>query len=116
MPKRTKAIRKLVTVAVIVVVAFVGWKLMKRWNRSDANKQLEARQDKARERIGDGLDALFDRLLDDDTTTVELSAQFDVARELGAGYEAFKCGYGFEDAFKDALGPDVVTFSTSPWK
>ncbi|HWU88658.1 MAG TPA: hypothetical protein VN253_15435 [Kofleriaceae bacterium] len=111
-PERANAIRKIIAVAIITSAAFACWRLIKPWLRSETSKRMEARQDQAREKIGNGLDELFEHQLDAEDTTVELVAYFDVAAELGRGYDAFNCGVGLDDAFKEALGPDVVTFST----
>jgi hypothetical protein len=111
-PERANAIRKLVAVGIIVGACFVGWKLVKPWLRSDSTKRLEARQDKARDKVGRAIDELFARQLDVNSTTIDLVARFDVAPELGGGYDPVSCGWGFDDAFGDALGPGVVTVST----
>ena len=111
-PSRAKAIRTVAAVAVVSGACFVGWRLVRPWFQSEQTKELEARQDQARARIGHGLDALFDRQLDTGERSVELVAQLDVAGGLGAGYDDSHCGLGFDDAFKEALGSDLVTFST----
>jgi len=110
-PEREAALKKAIATVVIVAGCFGAWKLLKIYTRSDASKQLEARQDKARARIGHGLDDLFDRQLDHESSTIDLVASLDVASGLGAGYDASDCATGFNDAFQDALGSDVVTVS-----
>lgn len=117
-PARATAIRKLIAVAVIASASFACWRLIKSWLRSETSKQLEARQDRARAKIGNGLDELFERQLDVEDTTVELVAHLEVAAELGRGYDAVHCGWGLDEAFEEALGPGVVTFSTpgGRWK
>ena len=111
-PERAAWLRKVIGTAVVVVACIGGWKLLKWYTRSDRSKQLEARQDQARARVGHGLDALFERQLDRETSTIDFVAHLDVSSDLGSGYEAFNCGKGFEDAFQEALGPDVITVST----
>ena len=111
-PERAHAIRKLVGVAIMLGACFAGWRLVKPWWRSESNKQLEVRQDMARDRIGGAFDELFARQLDANNTTIDLVARFDVAPELGGGYDPVSCGWGFDDAFGEALGPGVVTVST----
>jgi hypothetical protein len=105
-----------VAIAVAVVIAGYGsCKLIKKLTRSDENKQLEARQDKARAAVGHGLDDVFEAQLDKDTKNVELAAKLVVDyKTLEDKYRAEDCGKGFEEAFEDALGPDVIGVSTFP--
>lgn len=108
-------IRKAVTVAAIVAACVGGWKLLKMATRSEANKKLEARQDKARAQIGHGLDDLFERQLDEDTNRVALVLKLDTDRALGDRYSGTGCAKGLEQAFAEALGPDVVSVSSSTY-
>jgi hypothetical protein len=110
-PETAALLRKLVGVAIIVGVGFVSCRMLKHWWRSDSSKELEARQDEARKRVGKGLDALFDRMLDDETSIVDLAATFELAADLGGGYDPSDCALGLNAAFEEALGPDVVAFS-----
>jgi hypothetical protein len=113
---RRAGFRRTIGVAIVVLACLGGWRLLKRLYRTDANMQLEARQDKARAAVGDGFDELFDRELDADTSTVLLEGDLDVASPLDReSYKLDSCAKGFDDAFKEALGPDVVSFSTSSY-
>jgi len=110
-PERANAIRKLVTVAIIVSAALVGWWLADPWRRSETGTPREALQHRAREKIGHGLDELFARQLRVDNPIVELEVDFDVAAELDTGDHAISCAQGFDEAFTQALGSGVVKFS-----
>ena len=111
-PERAAALRKLVGTILVVIGCIGAWKFLKWYTRSDRSKQLEARQDKARKAVGHGLDKLFDRQLDRESSSIDLLANFHVASGLGTGYDAVDCGKGFDDAFEEALGSDVVNVST----
>jgi hypothetical protein len=99
--RRTRLIRRLAAVTIIVVACF-GWKLLKRALRSEANKQLEQRQDLAREKIGHGLDELFEETLDRDSTVVVVDAKFAIDPTLG-GLTPDQCLRGLDAAFEDRL-------------
>ncbi|MDQ3366393.1 MAG: hypothetical protein M3680_13290 [Myxococcota bacterium] len=112
-PERARAIRKAIAVAIIAGACFACWHMLKGWLRSDASKALEARQDKARAKVGPGLDKLFAAQLEAESSTVRLEAGFTFAGVLGRGYDDVNCGQGLDAAFEEALGPEVVEFSTS---
>lgn len=114
-PARANALRRLLAVALIIGACFVCWRMLAEWWRSDASKALEARQTKARAKVGRGLDKLFAQQLDAESDDVRFETNLRVATELGAGYDAFNCGKGLTAAFAEALGPEVVTFSTSEY-
>jgi hypothetical protein len=111
-PEHANALRKLIAVGIVIGTCFGCWKLLHPWWRSESNKQLEARQNRARDNVGNALDELFAHQLEADSTSIDLVASFDVAPELGGGYDPATCGWGFDDAFSEALGPDVVRVST----
>jgi hypothetical protein len=111
-PERAAALRKALKALAVIAACFLGWKFLIWYTRSDSNKQLEARQDKARKRIGPGFDKLFDRMLDKDRESIDFVANLAVDPKLGAGYDASDCAKGFNDAFGEALGSDVVYVST----
>ncbi|HEY4181419.1 MAG TPA: hypothetical protein VGM90_31450 [Kofleriaceae bacterium] len=109
--------RTVVKVALIVAACAVGWKLFKRFTRPESSKELAVRQDKARKIVGKAFDKLFDDQLDDGKTDVKIESRFKLEGGLGESYASETgCAKGFTDAFKDALGPDVVTFTSTSWK
>jgi hypothetical protein len=110
-PPLRPAFRKAIIVAVIAVAGGVGWQLLGRSLRSDASKELEARQDRARASVGSALDALFAHQLDVGSTSIELAMRLD-GGDTQPGYTAAHCSTGFDRAFSEALGPGVVSFST----
>lgn len=105
--------RRIAIVAALVVAGYGAKIVLKKLFRSDANKALEARQDLAREKIGDGFDDLFEAQLDADNATIRLDAVFTMSSELGGRHAVGSCANGFEQAFADALGPDVIAVSDS---
>lgn len=109
--ERLAMLRKLATVVVVLGICFVSCRMWKQFWRSTSSKELEARQDKARARVGHGLDELFERMLDDESSILDLAATFDIARDLGTGYDPSDCALGLSAAFEEALGPDVIGFS-----
>lgn len=107
-------VRKLgIGVAIVIglVVAKKAWHAI--W-RSDSNKALEKAQDAARERIGPGLDAMFEAELDNDDNTLLLEPKFDITRAPDVSDVA--CENGLTAAFDQALGKGVVVVSTRDWK
>jgi len=111
-PPLRPAFRKAIIVAVMAVACGAGWQVVASSLRSDASKELEARQDKARASIGSGLDALFAHQLDLGNTSIELAMSLDGEGDTQPGYTAAHCSMGFDRAFSEALGPGVVSFST----
>ena len=110
-PPLRPAFRNAIIVAVVAVACGVGWQLIAPMVHSDATKELEARQDKARASVGSGLDALFAHQLDVGNTSIELAMSVE-GGNVQPGYTAAQCSTGFDNAFSDALGPGVVSFST----
>ena len=110
---RRPGVRTLVAVVALGGVGFAGWRLLKNAMRSDENKRLEVRQNQARARVGHGLDRLFERELDKDINQIELLAKFHLDPELVGTYDVVYCAKGLQEAFEEALGPDVVKVSTT---
>lgn len=91
----------------VVVIAIVGWKLVRPLSRSKATKQLMEQHAQIRERLGDGLDPLFDEQVSAGDNHVEFRGTFEIDREL-INFSGAGCAAGFNAAFADALGKDVV--------
>ncbi|CAN5890774.1 hypothetical protein BH11MYX2_BH11MYX2_09190 [soil metagenome] len=109
-------IRLVVRVVLIVAACAVGWKLFKRFTRPEESKELAVRQDKARAQIGKAFDDLFDDQLNAGSSDVKIESRFELSGGLDESYaNPRSCAKGFDDAFKEALGPDVVTFTTSDY-
>lgn len=110
------AVRRVIGVAIIVVSCVIGWRLLKIWMRPAASKALAARQERARAVVGDAFDAIFDDQLATGSSAISFDATFVVAPGLGDGYDASGCARGLDDAFSEAMGPDVITFTASPYE
>src|SRR3569832_444466 len=107
-------VRKLGIAGVIVIGLFVAKMAWHAIWRSDSNKELEKLQDQARERVGPGLDSMFEAQLDNDDNTLVLEAQLDVSRAPDANDVA--CENGLTAAFEAAVGKGVVVVGGRGWK
>lgn len=107
--------RRIAIVAALVVAGYGGCKAYKKLTRTDANKALEVRQDNAREKIGTALDDVFEAALDADENTLALEATLSVATDLRASYTPGACADGFQEAFEEVLGPDVLKISADSY-
>ena len=91
----------------VVVIAVIGWKLVKPLLRSEETKRLMKHHAQIRERLGDGLDPLFAEQVDAGDSRVQLRGKFQIGDDL-VGYTGAGCAAGFDAAFKDVLGEGVV--------
>jgi hypothetical protein len=112
-PSRPRWWRRVAVGVVIAVVAIVGWKLLEPLLRSEATKRLMVHHSQIRERLGDGLDPLFDEQVDAGSNVVVLRGKFEIARDL-SGYSGAGCADGFDAAFEDVLGLGVQEVEGRP--
>lgn len=110
---RRRWVRKLAITIAVVAAALVARKAWHAAWRSDSNKQLEKAQDRARNNVGKGLDAMFDQQLDSDSNALKFDGQLEFASSLDV--RDYDCAKGIDAAFAEALGKDVVSVSTSEW-
>jgi hypothetical protein len=113
-PLHRRPVARKLGAAVLVIGACIGAR--KIWHvamRSDSNKQLEKLQDKARARVGHGLDSLFADQLDRDSNTLRLTGMLSTTGSLDGAYgNDGDCARGLEVAFDEVLGKDVIGIST----
>src|SRR3569833_1996283 len=81
-------VRKIAIAIAIVIGLFVAKKAWHAIWRSDSSKELEKLQDQARERVGPGLDSMFEAQLDNDASALVLDAKLAVSRTPGANDDA----------------------------
>ncbi|MBX3159264.1 MAG: hypothetical protein KF773_25065 [Deltaproteobacteria bacterium] len=105
--------RKAAVVVVALGAAYGAFRVARPYLRSDTYKRLAEQHERARAKIGDGLDELFARQLSRESNAVKVVATLAAGAGLdGDLYTADACARGLSDAFKEALGTDVVRFST----
>ena len=107
-------VRKLGIAIVVIAAALVARKMWHALWRSDSNRELEKAQDRARKKVGDGLDAMFEQQLDHDTNYLRLDSVLDT--HLTPDVSDVECANGLNAAFDEALGKDVVVVATSDWR